>query len=196
MSESIWDAFGVNVDDVSENPFAIERGEYPVNVDAEVKAWKEGGPLYFVINYTIMEGGYRGMGANRMFPLKPLTASDDQEFKSKNARTISSLKKTLIELGLNADQIRMFRLTPEFAKAISGIKGTADIGPQKKGDFNSVYEFTKASAAVPTVSSNAVPVNVLVPNAVSPQTDGPASGPVSSLSNLADMFPGLGGPGA
>lgn len=194
MSESIWDAFGVSSDEVSENPFHIPRDDYKVNVEAEIKAWKDGGPLYFVINYVIMEGAYRGMSANRMFPTKPLTANDDPEFKSKNARTLSSLKKTLMELGLNADQIRMFRFTPEFAKVITGIKGEAEIGPQKRGDFSSVYGFTKASANVPTANGNAVPVSAPVQNAVIPPTDnGPVSGSVGSLSDLAGMFNGLGG---
>jgi len=194
MSESIWDAFGVSSDEVSENPFHIPRDEYKVNVEAEIKSWKEGGPLYFVVNYVIMEGAYRGMGANRMFPLKPLTADDDPEFKSKNARTLSSLKKTLLELGLNADQIRMFRFTPEFARVITGIKGVAEIGPQKKGDFSSVYEFTKASTTAPSNVGNAVPVNAMADSAVSSQADnGPVSGSVGSLSNLADLFGGLGG---
>ena len=196
MTESIWDAFGVTADDVSENPFYIPRDDYNVNVEAEVKSWKEGGPVYFVVNYTIMDGAYRGMGANRMFPKKPLTADDDKEFKTKNARTLTSIKKTLIELGLSAEQINAFRFTPEFASAITGIKGVADIGPQKNNDqYSSIYGFTKGSAMSAQTPSNAgtVPVNATAPSSVFPQVvNESASGSVGSLDNLANLFPSMG----
>lgn len=198
MSESIWDVFGVTADDVSENPFYIPRDVYNVNVEAEVKSWKDGGPVYFVVNYTIMDGPQRGMGANRMFPVKPLTVNDDAEYKTKNARTLTSIKKTLIELGLNPEQINAFRFTPDFAKAITGIKGTADIGPQKNNDqYSSVYEFTKAATLATGTPSNvgAVPDYATAPSQVSPQAgSGSVSGSVGSLDNLASLFPGgLGG---
>lgn len=199
MSDSIWDAFGVSADDVSENPFFIPRDEYPVNVEAEVKRWKEDGPEYFVVNFTITDGPYRGMGANRMFPKKPLTANDDKDFKAKNARTLTSLKKTLIELGLNAEQINAFRFTPEFASAITGFKGVADIGPQKNNDqYSSVYEFKRGASVTPAANpaaSNSVTVpDVNVPQVSFPQAEtGAASGSVGSLDNLASLFPGMGG---
>lgn len=201
MSESIWDAFGVSANEVSENPFYIPRDEYPVNVEAEVKSWKEYGPVYFVINFTIMDGPYRGMSANRMFPKVPLTAADDKEYKAKNARTLTSLKKTLIELGLNAEQIGAFRFTPEFASAITGIKGTANIGPQKNNDqYSSVYEFKRggsvsATPAASSVATEAVTVPAInVPGTSLPQAEaGAASGSVGSLDNLANLFPGMGG---
>lgn len=190
MSESIWDAFGVSADDVSENPFYIPRDDYNVNVEAEVKSWKDGGPVYFVINFTIMDGAFRGMGANRMFPVKPLTANDDAEFKTKNARTLTSIKKTLIELGLTHEQINAFRFTPEFASAITGIKGKADIGPQKNNDqYSSVYGFTRnesVSGSVPTSAPSQVAATPSIPQAES----GLVSGPVGSLDNLASLFPG------
>lgn len=191
MSESIWDAFGVSADDVSENPFYIPRDEYNVNVDAEVKAWKDGGPEYFVVNFTIMDGPFRGMGANRMFPKKPLTAEDDAEYRTKNARTLTSLKKTLIELGLTPSQINAFRFTPDFAKAISGIKGKADIGPQKNNDqYSSVYGFTRGNASAP-IENGTVPVTQSAPSDGFPQAgSGSVSGSVGSLDNLASLFPG------
>lgn len=191
MSESIWDAFGVSADDVSENPFFIPRDDYPVNVDAEVKSWKDGGPVYFVVNFTITSGAYQGMGANRMFPVKPLTANDDPEFKTKNARTLTSIKKTLIELGLTHEQINAFRFTPDFAKAISGIKGTADIGPQKNNDqYSSVYGFTRNASTNGPVPTSAPVVTEAVAPAVPQAGSGLVSGPVGSLDNLASLFPG------
>ena len=198
---SIWDDFGVDVDKVEENPFAVPLDEYPTKVDAEVKRFKSDGPEFFVFHYVITGGAYSGKGADKIFPLKPLRQGEDPEWEAKNARTLSNLKKTLIELGMSVDQIRQFKLNPQYAQAVSaaGVRGTAKIGPQKNNpQFNAVYEFAKAAS--PTVSSapsvvQSVP-NVAVPAmagltqpAINPQTvPGSDSGSVGSLSGLANLF--------
>lgn len=197
MSEqSIWDAFGVSVDEVPENMFQIrERAEFPVNVEAEVKQWKKddpNAPWFFVVSFTIMEGAYKGNGANRQFPLKPLTPADGPDWETQNMRTMSNLKRLLIQLGLNAEQIGAFRLTPQFARAISGIKGIADIGPQKGSDqYNSLFGFRRnESAAAPvaagvTEGSYGAVSGPAIPAAVAPV---PQPQGVGSLDNLANLF--------
>lgn len=203
MTQSIWEEFGAgSVDEIPENPFVVTKAEYPVNVSAEVKAFKEGGNQFFVIDYTIMEGAYKGMGGNRMFALKPQGPQDSKDWKANNLRTLSNLKRTLIELGLNAEQIAAFRLTPQFAQYLSGIKGVAEIGPDKKSQYNFVFGFKRNAQAVQAPNSNvgnAVP-NIAAAQPIAPPANpqagnGSDSGSVGSLDNLANLSNLFGGQG-
>lgn len=200
---SIWDEFGVNVDQVEENPFAVPLDEYQTKVSAELKRFKSDGPEFFVFHYTIVSGAQSGKGADKIFPLKPLRQGEDPEWEVKNARTLTNLKRTLIELGLDANAIRSFQLNAQYAQAISAQspRGIAKIGPQKNNpQFNAVHEFTKAASptvsdapsvvqsvpnvAVPGLNSAGVGAPVNVPQAVT----GSDSGAVGSIAGLAGLF--------
>lgn len=146
MTESIFDAFGVNAATVETDPFKIPRNRYEVTVtSAEVKNLKN--VDYFMVELTITGNtDQAGKSVDNMLRIQPWTQEErPEDFKTMNARTIGSYKLALIQLGLSEDKLNLFN-PRTMGNQLRGIKGTADIGPNNKG-YNNVFEFTRAVTA-------------------------------------------------
>jgi len=156
---SIFSAFGVtDVAAVQTDPFKIPRNRYSVLVSgAEVKKIKE--VDYFIVELTIADTSseHDGKNANNMLRIQPWLESEvtaDQNAKTLNARTIGSYKKALLELGISETMLDQFDPRTMGTKLL-GIRGTADIGPNKNG-YNTVFEFTReVTAASPQATAEA-----------------------------------------
>lgn len=147
MTESLFDAFGVNPEEVSIDPFSIPDNTYNVSVTgAEKKELKE--IPYFVIEFTVVGGQHAGKSVNNMLRLSPWTAQErPDDWEAMNARAVSSLKKALLEVGIAENMLKAFNPAIH-GSALLGIKGTADIGPNKKG-YNTISNFQRQAVAAP-----------------------------------------------
>lgn len=156
MSESMWDAFGVNANDVDENPFKIPAMVYDVVLSgAEVATHKD--IPYFEVEVSIVGGEQAGKSAKIMHRLIPWSAQERDDWQAMNMRLLANFKKDLLSFGIPAGALQEFKPAIHGPKLV-GIKGKAWLGPQKNNpDFNSVRNFTRsesgtaaAQAQVPT----------------------------------------------
>jgi hypothetical protein len=151
-----FDNYGTTADAVSENPFSIPFGSYPVVIsDAEIKQGSKDKTVdFFVIEYEVASGEHAGKTASTWFRTKPLTAADDKNYAANNARTLSNFKKALLDIGLNEAQINAFDPYTHGSK-LRGIRGTAKMGPQKNNpEYNSISNFTRNSGASTAVTQS------------------------------------------
>lgn len=139
---SMWDAFGVNANEVDENPFKIPANTYDVVISgAEVKDFKD--IPYFVVELSIVGGDQAGKSANIMHRIVPWTASERDDWQAMNMRLLANYKKDLLSFGIPAGALQEFKPKVHGPK-LMGIKGKAWLGPQKNNpDFNSVRNFTR-----------------------------------------------------
>lgn len=158
MSDSFFSAYGVDATDVDENPFVAPDNTYKVFVsNAEVTNFKkDAGPDFFSIEISIDGGPHGGKRANLLFRMTPLTASDQDDWETANARTLTNFKKALLDLGIRPEALNMFNPRVHGSKLI-GIKGTARVFPSKREGYNNVSGFQRASAVTPVAES--APVN-------------------------------------
>ena len=132
-----FEAFGVNPADVDADPFSIkEVNTYPFVISAaEVKKFKD--VNYFVIEFSITEGKYSGRNASVMSRITPFSPGEE-DYEVKRARALSNYKKSLLDIGLNEEQIATFNVNIHGQKLV-GLRGTATFGPQKSSpQYNSV----------------------------------------------------------
>lgn len=149
-----FEAFGVSSDDVSSNPFSIDKVDtYNFMItDAEVKAFPKNPNIpYFVITYSVADGVYAGRTANSMHRLVPWTLAekngDQGAVDFQNAMALTNYKKELLDLGIPEEAVGSFNPRVHGAK-LKGIKGTATFGPQKNNpQYNSVSN-VKVGASV------------------------------------------------
>jgi hypothetical protein len=178
MSESnnFFDAFGVNANDVDENPFSIPKNKYDVVLaDAGVKEFNN--IEYFVIEWQVANGPHAGKNASDMHRMQPWTPQERDDWEAMNARTLSGFKKALMDLGMNAAQIGAFN-PRTMGQKLAGIKGTASMGPQKnKPEYNSISNFSRKTATTPVANSAGAPVS-----------NGNLAGEPVAEENLADML--------
>jgi hypothetical protein len=163
-----FEAFGVTAEEVSENPFSIDKvDDYNFIVtDAEVKSFPKNPNIpYFVITFTVDGGQYSGRSANAMHRLVPVTLAEKNGDQSKvdfsNAMALTNYKKALLDLGIPQEAIGQFNPRIHGAK-LKGIKGTAKFGPQKDNpQYNSVSDIKVGasvnSGAAGTVASAPLP---------------------------------------
>lgn len=147
MTESLFSAFGKSAAEVEADPFAIPDNTYNVTVTgAEKKELKD--VPYFIIEFTIADGEHQGKSVNQMLRLIPWTQAErPNDYQAMTARTVSSLKKALLDLGISEEGLDAFN-PASHGRALLGIKGTADIGPNKKG-YNTISNFQRAAVAAP-----------------------------------------------
>jgi hypothetical protein len=162
MSENtdFFSAFGVNPNDVDENPFSIPKNKYNVVLsDAGVKEFNS--IPYFVIEWSVADGAHKGKTASDMHRMIPWTSADRDDWEAMNARALSGFKKALLDLGIPANALSQFNPNTHGPKLV-GIKGTATMGPQKnKPEYNSISNFTRKTAsaevAQPSAASSETP---------------------------------------
>lgn len=147
MTESLFSAFGKSAAEVETDPFKIPENTYNVTVSgAEKKEFKN--VPYFVIEFTVVGGEHAGKNVSQMLRLIPWTQAErPEDYQVMTARTVSSLKKWLIDCGIDEGQLDAFNPAIH-GKALLGIKGTADIGPNKQG-YNQISNFTRTAVAAP-----------------------------------------------
>lgn len=174
MSESVgtmWDAFGVNPNDVDENPFSVPKNVYNVVISAaEIKTFKD--IPYFSIQYDITDGTHAGKGASDMHRMIPWTAAErPEDWQAMNARALTSFKKALLDIGIPEGALKDFKPAIHGQKLV-GIKGTATIGPQKnRPEYNAISNFSRKQSAAQTPA----PV---------------AEKPVEAETDVSDLFAG------
>jgi len=155
MSEpvSMWDAFGVNPNDVDENPFSVPKNTYNLVISgAEIKTFKD--IPYFSIQFDIMDGPHAGKGASDMHRMIPWTSAERDDYQAMNARALTSFKKALLDIGIPEGALKDFKPAIHGAKLV-GIKGTGVIGPQKnRPEYNAISNFSRkqSTSAVPTAA--------------------------------------------
>lgn len=156
-NNDFFSAFGVNPNDVDENPFSIPKNSYNVVLsDAGVKEFSN--IEYFVIEWSVADGPQKGKTASDMHRMQPWTPSERDDWEAMNVRTLSSFKKALLDLGIPANSLGQFNPRTMGNKLV-GIKGTATMGPQKnKPEYNSISNFTRktstATAGAPAVEAS------------------------------------------
>lgn len=175
MSESLFEAFGVSADDVSENPYSISDPDvYACQVtSAEVKSFPSNPALnYLVFEYTITEGKHAGKTANSMHRLAPWTEQEragkgsngTNDYQAMNTRLLSNYKKELLALGVPEAALNQFKPSTHAAKLV-GIKGKAFFGPQKNNpEYNTVARFERPENGTDD-SPVESPTNVSTPTA-------------------------------
>lgn len=143
---TLWDAFGVNPNDVDENPFSVPKNAYKVVISsAEVKEFKD--IPYFVIQFDIADGPHAGKGASDMHRMIPWTPAERDDYQAMNARALTSFKKALLDLGMPEGALAQFNPRIHGTKLV-GIKGTATIGPQKnRPEYNAISNFSRGASA-------------------------------------------------
>jgi hypothetical protein len=153
MSINPFEAFGVNANDVDENVFRIPRDKYNVVLqEAGLKEYKD--IPYFELVWAVdpkqdnpAKAAHSGKTAKDMYRLTPWTPADADDWKTRNARTISSYKKALLDLGVPANMIQQFNPEVHGPKLV-GLRGTAIMGPQKNNpEFNAISNFTRANSS-------------------------------------------------
>jgi hypothetical protein len=102
-------------------------------------------------------GEHDGKNANLLFRMTPLTAADQENYKTANARTLSNYKKALINFGLSNEGIDAFNPRVHASKLV-GIKGTARLFPSKREGYNNVADFKRDGLSVTPAES--APANV------------------------------------
>jgi hypothetical protein len=174
---NFFDAFGVNANDVDENPFSIPKNVYDVVLaDAGTKEFN--GIKYFVLEWHVATGPHAGKNASDMHRMQPWTPQERDDWEAMNVRTLSSFKKALMDLGMNAAQIGQFNPNTMGNKLV-GIKGTASMGPQKnRPEYNSITNFSRKVTASPATNSAGAPVS---------GNGGLTGGPVAE-ENIADLL--------
>lgn len=169
----LFDLFGVNAADVSENPYQITvPNRYKcVVTESDVKEFgPEGAKVpYWTIEYTVKDGGQQdGKSANslhRLVPWTPEERSEKGDHEAMNARLLSNYKKELLNLGIPEEALNAFDpKNPTHRNKVVGIKGSAWFGPQKSNpEFNAVSDFQRAEAAADTSSSDVAPAGNSAP---------------------------------
>jgi hypothetical protein len=160
MTESLFSAFGKSSAEVEADPFKIPDNTYDVSISgAEKKEFKD--VPYFVIEFTVVGGEHAGKNVSQMLRLIPWTQADrPNDYQAMNARTISSLKKWLIDCGIDESQLDAFNPAIH-GRALLGIKGKADIGPNNKG-YNQISNFVRSAVAAPAnAPTNAEPAQAV-----------------------------------
>lgn len=174
MSEAndFFSAFGVNPNDVDENPFSIPKNTYDVVLsDAGVKEFKD--IPYFVLEWTVADGPHKGKTASDMHRMKPWTPAERDDWEAMNVRALSGFKKMLLDLGIPANALGQFNPNTMGSKLV-GIKGKATMGPQKnRPEYNQISNFTRKQAS-----------QEVAPNAAS------SSGTPAAEENIADLVSG------
>src|SRR4030095_2063604 len=153
--DNFFAAYGVDADEVSEDPFTVPDNTYRVIVsEAEITDFgKDNGVEFFSIQISVNDGGeHDGKNANLLFRMPPLTAADQENYKTANARTLSNYKKALINFGLSEEGIKMFNPRVHASKLV-GIKGTARMFPSKKEGYNNVADFKRDGVSVTPAES-------------------------------------------
>lgn len=156
MTESLFSAFGKSASEVEADPFKIPDNTYDVSISgAEKKEFKD--VPYFVIEFTIVGGEHAGKNVSQMLRLIPWTAQErPNDYAAMTARTVSSLKKWLLDCGIDESQLDSFNPAIH-GRALLGIKGKADIGPNAKG-YNQISNFVRSAVAAPAnAPTNAEP---------------------------------------
>jgi hypothetical protein len=156
MSESLFSAFGKSAAEVETDPFKIPENTYNVSISgAEKKEFKD--VPYFSIEFTVIGGEHAGKNVSQMLRLTPWSASErPNDYQVMNARTVSSLKRWLLDCGIDESQLDSFNPAIH-GKALLGIKGTADIGPNKQG-YNQISNFVRTAVSAPaSAPTNAEP---------------------------------------
>ncbi|ASZ73191.1 hypothetical protein NELLIE_38 [Arthrobacter phage Nellie] len=164
MSESMWDAFGVNANDVDENPFKIPANTYDVVISGAGVATHKDIP-YFEVEISIVGGAEAGKSAKIMHRTIPWTSQERDDWQAMNMRLLANYKKDLLAFGIPAGALQEFKPAIHGPK-LMGIKGKAWMGPQKNNpDFNTVRNFTRndngagaQSSAPSQVAANPAPV--------------------------------------
>ncbi|ALY09310.1 hypothetical protein FDG92_gp39 [Arthrobacter phage Jasmine] len=165
MSESMWDAFGVNANDVDENPFKIPAAVYDVQISGAGVATHKDIP-YFEVEVSILGSDQAGKSAKIMHRMTPWTAAERDDWQAMNMRLLANFKKDLLSFGIPAGALQEFKPAIHGPK-LMGIKGKAWMGPQKNNpDFNTVRNFTKnesgagaqTTSSAPNVAANPAPV--------------------------------------
>jgi hypothetical protein len=150
MSESFWGSFGAaNVEDIPEDPYTIPDNRYKVMVSKvdTTDFNKPGGPKYFTLEVTVLEGENKNKTANTMIRLSPETAADSPDYASHNARNVSNAKRLLLSLGVPAQALGQFDIRkPDHRAKLMGIRGTARCFPAKKAGYNNFSDFVTNSA--------------------------------------------------
>jgi len=155
-----FDSYGVNADDVSEDPFNIPKNTYNVQVSkSDITNFnKEDGPQFFQVEFTITSGEHAGKSASDAFRMVPYSASDREDYATLNARTLSNYKRLLLKLGVKAENVNAFDpRNPDHRAKLVGIKGTATMFTQSNG-FNAVRDFERPVTATTVESAPAAPV--------------------------------------
>ena len=140
--DNFFSAYGVDADEVSEDPFTVPDNTYRVMItEAEITDFgKDNGVEFFSIQISVADGGeHDGKNANMLFRMSPLTAADQENYKTANARTLSNYKKALLSFGLSEEGIKVFNPRVHASKLV-GIKGTARMFPGKRAGYNNVSE--------------------------------------------------------
>ncbi|USL89119.1 hypothetical protein SEA_CASSEROLE_37 [Arthrobacter phage Casserole] len=164
MSESMWDAFGVNANDVDENPFKIPANTYDVVISGAGVATHKDIP-YFEVEISIVGGSEAGKSAKIMHRTIPWTSQERDDWQAMNMRLLANYKKDLLAFGIPAGALQEFKPAIHGPK-LMGIKGKAWMGPQKNNpDFNTVRNFTRnesgagaQTASTPNVAAQPAPV--------------------------------------
>lgn len=176
MSESIWDAFGVTPEQVSENPFSIvPKGRRACAItDAKVGTFKDSDIPQFMIEFTVTEGPDSGKKANVNHRMKPWTPQEKENYEFLNTMALTNYKKDLVSFGLNTPEIqRAFDpRNPDHCAKIIGLSGSAIFGPQeKRPEYNMVSDFELAgSNQVADTSGNGAPSASVTPTASKAET--------------------------
>lgn len=168
MSEqSFFSAYGTTAAEVDENPFVAPDNTYNVVVSgAEVTNFKkDGGPEFFSIEISIDGGPHGGKRANFLFRMTPLKASDQDDWETANARTVSNYKACMISLGMKEDMLNLFNPRTMGNKLV-GIKGTARVFPSKREGYNNVSSFQRKGVTVESPATEA-PVSAGISTPVS-----------------------------
>jgi hypothetical protein len=157
VANDFFSAFGVNPNDVDENPFSIPKNSYNVFLsDAGVKEFKN--IEYFVIEWSIADGAHKGKSVSDMHRMQPWTPAERDDWEAMNVRAVSSFKKALLDLGIPAAALGQFNPRTMGQKLV-GIKGTATVGPQKnRPEYNSLSNFTRGKSANSTSNALVAPV--------------------------------------
>lgn len=156
QANDFFSAFGVNPNDVDENPFSIPKNSYNVVLsDAGVKEFKN--IEYFVIEWSIADGAHKGKTVSDMHRMQPWTPAERDDWEAMNVRAVSSFKKALLDLGIPASALGQFNPRTMGSKLV-GIKGTATVGPQKnRPEYNSLSNFTRKTASQEVAPVSAAP---------------------------------------
>lgn len=164
-ANDFFSAYGVSADEVSEDPFTVPDNTYRVMVtQAEVTDFGKGGPEFFSIQISVNDNGeHHGKNANLLFRMTPLTAADQDDYKTANARTLSNYKAAMLSFGLSEEGIARFNPRTMGSKLV-GIKGTARMLPSKRQGYNNVQNFQRENAAAPAESAPAVNTAVTEPD--------------------------------
>lgn len=159
-----FDAYGVNAQDVNEDPFSIPKNTYNVQVSkSEMTNFnKDDGPMFFQVEFTIVGGEHAGKSASDSFRMVPYTAADREDWQTLNSRTLSNYKKLLLNLGMKPEALGAFDpKNPDHRAKLLGIKGTATLFTNSNG-YNSARDFVRTN---PVESAPAEPIQTSVPEA-------------------------------